>query len=84
MTINMLVIFIVMKKRGLNPELEVGDKIICYFMEGETSVPPGTTGTVMSIDRDPFDDNGKIISVKWDNGVNLSLISTTDAWKMAN
>ena len=33
-------------KNTLNPELKVGDKIICYHMEGETSVSPGTTGTV--------------------------------------
>ena len=82
MTINILVIFIVMK-RTLNPELKEGDKIICYFMEGETSVPPGTTGTVTSIGIDPFERDSKIISVNWDNGVNLSLISSTDAWKMA-
>jgi hypothetical protein len=30
--------------KGLNPELNVGDKVVCYHMEGEMSVPPGTKG----------------------------------------
>ena len=69
-------------KNTLNPELKVGDKIICYHMEGETSVSPGTTGTVKHIGRDPFDSNETIISVQWDNGSTLSLLSSTDAWKI--
>jgi hypothetical protein len=70
-------------KGTLNPELKVGDRIICYHMEGETGVPAGTTGTVSNISKDPFEDNGNIISVIWDNGSRLSLLSVTDAWKMA-
>lgn len=69
-------------KGPLNPELQVGDRIILLHMEGETSVPPGTTGTVTSISRDPFevrDEN--IIKVDWDNGSILSLLTTTDVWK---
>jgi hypothetical protein len=70
-------------KGPLNPELKVGDKIMCYHMEGETNVPPGTTGIVTQISVDPFEPNGdeKIISVNWDNGSGLALISSTDAWK---
>lgn len=68
-------------KSALNPELKSGDKIICYHMEGETSVPPGTTGSVSHVGNDPFEKDGKIISVIWDNGSMLSLISATDAWK---
>lgn len=68
-------------KSALNPELKSGDKIICYHMEGETSVPPGTTGLVSHVGNDPFEKDGKIISVIWDNGSMLSLISATDAWK---
>jgi hypothetical protein len=70
-------------KSKLNPELKVGDRIMCFHMEGETSVPPGTLGTVTKITRDPFESkNENLISVKWDNGSNLSLITSTDAWKL--
>lgn len=69
-------------KNPLNPELNVGDRIILYHMDGETSVPLGTKGTVISLGRDPFELNDeKIIRVQWDNGSTLSLITTTDAWK---
>lgn len=52
-------------------------------MDGETGVPAGTKGTVISVTRDPFetDSDGKIIGVNWENGSKLSLLSTTDAWK---
>ena len=71
-------------KGPLNPPLEVGDRVICYHMEGETSVSPGTKGVVTSITVDPFEpltDDEKIISVDWDNGSHLALITSTDAWK---
>ena len=69
-------------KGPLNPELKVGDKIMCFHMEGETAVPPGTFGVVTKISRDPFESpNDKLINVQWDNGSNLALISSTDAWK---
>lgn len=69
-------------KGPLNPELKVGDKIMCFHMEGETSVPAGTKGVVTSITRDPFESpDDKLINVKWENGSNLALISSTDAWK---
>jgi hypothetical protein len=69
-------------KGPLNPELKVGDKIMCFHMEGETGVPPGTTGIVTSISRDPFESpDDKLINVNWENGSNLALISSTDAWK---
>jgi hypothetical protein len=72
-------------KGPLNPELNVGDKIILYHMEGETSVPPGTFGIVKSITRDPFEtEDDKIITVKWENGSTLNLVTTTDSWKKIN
>lgn len=67
----------------MNPEVKTGDRIICFHMEGELGVPPGTKGTVISVGRDPFealDEN--IIRVKWDNGSQLSLLTTTDFWKL--
>ena len=72
-----------MKKRPINPPLSTGDKIELYYMEGESSVPPGTEGTVVSIDDDPFDRNTKLIRVKWDTGSQLSLCTDVDKWKMA-
>lgn len=69
-------------KGPLNPELNVGDRVIIYHMEGESGVPPGTLGTVRNISRDPFEsENEKIIDVKWDNGSNLAIVSSTDSWK---
>lgn len=75
-------IFIVMKG-PLNPELKVGDRVMCYHMDGETDVTPGTIGTVTSISTDPFEPNSdeKIISVNWDNGSHLALVTSTDTWK---
>ena len=71
-------------KGQLNPELKVGDRIMCFHMEGETGVPPGTLGTVTRISRDPFEsENDSLITVKWDNGSTLALITSTDAWKLA-
>jgi hypothetical protein len=69
-------------KGPLNPELKAGDKIMCFHMEGETGVPPGTFGVVTSVTRDPFESpDDKLINVDWENGSNLALISSTDAWK---
>jgi hypothetical protein len=70
-------------KGELNPKLKEGDKVICYHMDGETGVPPGTEGTVKRVSRDPFEPNGdeSIIEVIWDNGSTLALVSSTDAWK---
>jgi len=82
MIINIQHIFIVMTKikRELNPTLKSGDRIMCLHMDGETSVPMGTTGTVRDVVRDPFEDNGQIINVKWDNDSALSLVTVTDQW----
>ncbi len=69
-------------KEQLNTPLNVGDEIVCFHMEHETSVPPGTKGVVTKVQRDPFESDGSlIISVNWENGSKLSLISSTDAWK---
>ena len=70
-------------KGQLNPQVKSGDRIICYHMDGETGVPAGTKGTVVTVTRDPFetDTDGQIIGVNWENGSKLSLLTTTDAWK---
>jgi hypothetical protein len=69
-----------MSKRELNPELVKGDRVICLHMDGETGVPMGVEGVVTKIGRDPFEEDGKIIEVNWDNGSRLALISVTDSW----
>jgi hypothetical protein len=69
------------KVNVLNPELSIGDNIMLLHMDGETSVPMGSIGKVTEINIDPFEENSKIISVMWDNGSSLALISSTDAWK---
>lgn len=68
------------RKKELNPDLTPGDKIMCLHMDGESSVPMGTTGIVTKVGRDPFEDDAKLIEVKWDNGSRLALVSVTDSW----
>jgi hypothetical protein len=68
-------------KGPINPELEIGDEIVLFHMEGENSVSPGTKGKVKNIQVDPFEDDNLIISVNWANGSTLALMSKTDVWK---
>lgn len=70
-----------MNKSELNPELKVGDRIILFYMQDETSVPLGTKGIVKSIIRDPFETDNDIVEVIWENGSTLSLMTKTDQWK---
>jgi hypothetical protein len=67
----------------MNSDINVGDKVMCLYMAGETSVPAGTKGTVTRIIKDPFDKDpdSKIIEVNWDNGSRLSLVTSTDGFK---
>lgn len=65
----------------LKPKVEPGDRIVCYYMENELSVPPGTEGTVIRVGHDPFVPNEFLIQVDWDNGSNLAIVSETDFWK---
>jgi hypothetical protein len=67
-------------KKELNPKLVKGDRIMCLHMDGETSVPMGTTGTVINAGIDPFEVDNDLIQVRWDNGNSLALISSTDTW----
>lgn len=67
-------------KKELNPKLVKGDRIMCLHMDGETGVPMGTTGTVRSSTKDPFEPDSEIINVNWDNGSTLGLLSVTDRW----
>jgi hypothetical protein len=67
-------------KKELNPKLVKGDRIMCLHMEGETSVPMGTTGTVVNVGIDPFEEDNELIQVRWDNGSSLALVSASDTW----
>lgn len=68
-----------MKDFDLN--LEVGDKIMILHMEGESGIRLGTPGIVMSITNDPFEDDNKLVQIKWENGSTLSLMTKYDKWK---
>tara|TARA_R110000868_G_scaffold4387_1_gene27605 strand:+ start:909 stop:1487 length:579 start_codon:yes stop_codon:yes gene_type:complete len=61
----------------INPKLKPGERVILLHMDGETSVFPGTWGTVIKayelFGSDQYD-------VNWDNGSTLSLISGDDMW----
>lgn len=61
----------------INPELKVGDSVICLHMDGESSIHPGTKGIVKKISK-VFGDIQ--YSVDWENGSKLDLISSVDAW----
>ena len=66
----------------LNPELKEGDQIVLVSMAGESGMTPGLRGIVEKITVDPFEEDGLIISVDWENGRNLSLVSTEDLWML--
>lgn len=65
----------------LNVPLEIGDRVVCFHMEGEMAVPPGTKGTVRKISEDPIVPNTFMYYVNWENGSTLPLLSDVDAWK---
>lgn len=65
----------------LNPPLEVGSRVVCYHMDGELNIPPGTKGSVKKIQKDPIIPGAMMYYVDWDNGSSLPLLSDTDAWK---
>jgi hypothetical protein len=62
----------------MNPELKKGDRITLLYMRDESSMFPGDSGTVTSVDV-IFGD--KQYGVNWDSGSKLSLLADNDAWK---
>lgn len=67
----------------MNPKVKVGDRISLLYMEDEFDVNPREKGTVVSVSRDPFEtDECYIISVKWDGGSTLSLLSCRDVYRL--
>jgi hypothetical protein len=61
----------------INPKLKPGERVVLLHMNDETSVLPGTWGTVKRayelFGTDQYD-------VEWDNGSTLSLIGDEDMW----
>lgn len=67
----------------MNPKVKVGDRISLLYMEDEFDVNPREKGTVVSVSRDPFEtDECYIISVRWDGGSTLSLLSCRDVYRL--
>lgn len=65
----------------LNPELNIGDRIVLINMNGETQVSYGDIGTVKGIQK--FTDILQY-QVNWDNGSKLSLLADADKWMKEN
>lgn len=65
----------------VNPKVKEGDRVVLLYMYDEIDVPMGTQGKVTKVTRDPFEPDGEIIQVKWDNGKDLNLLSTKDVYK---
>lgn len=66
------------KVLDINPSLKIGDSIILLYMKGETK-SPGLKGIVTDINNVFGED---IISVDWEDGSKLSLLSKEDAWAL--
>lgn len=62
----------------INPKLKIGDNVTLLYMKGET-MSPGLKGVVKGVEN-VF--NEDIITVDWENGRKLSLLSTEDAWTL--
>ncbi len=66
----------------MNPELKEGDKIVLVYMKDEQGMTPGTKGVVTRVTEDPFEKGEQLISVDWENGRSLSIVSSEDLWMM--
>jgi hypothetical protein len=61
----------------LNPELNVGDRVVVMDMSGESGIKPGLGGTVKRI-TNVF--GNAQYEMSWDNGSTLQLLSDVDKW----
>lgn len=65
----------------MNPKVKKGDEIVCIYMKDPYSpIPGGTKGVVINVGKDPFEKDEEIITVLWENGRSLNLISSEDIW----
>jgi hypothetical protein len=69
-----------MAKKEFNTT-NIGDNIVLIQMKDNISrVPLGTKGVIKRIVEDPFDKGQYIVSVDWDNGSTLNLLTSEDIW----
>ena len=61
----------------LNPELNVGDRVVIMDMSGESGIKPGMGGDVRRITK-VF--GVTQYEVKWDDGSSLQILSDVDKW----
>jgi hypothetical protein len=47
-----------------------------FYLDANLLVPPGTEGTVLSVDA------GGTVHVQWDNGRQLGLVPDADEWEV--
>ena len=67
--------------RNVNPPLSVGDRVVLIHMDDPfTPMTIGTKGVVTNVSDDPFETDGMLYAVHWDNGSKLSLVSAVDKW----
>jgi len=61
----------------------VGDEITLVYMKKDTYdsvVPIATKGKITGVVDDPFDRGQKIVSVDWEDGSSLNLLTNEDIW----
>lgn len=61
----------------INPELQIGDRIVLLTMEGEADMNYGEKGEVIGITK-VF--GNKQYKIKWENGRMLPLLEDADKW----
>ena len=61
----------------LNPELNVGDRVVIMDMSGESGIKPGLGGDVRRITK-VFGTTQ--YEIKWDDGSSLQILSDVDKW----
>jgi hypothetical protein len=61
----------------LNPELNVGDRVVIMDMSGESGIKPGMGGDVRRITK-VFGTTQ--YEIKWDDGSSLQILSDVDKW----
>jgi len=65
-------------QKNINPEVEIGDRIILVYMRGESEIVAGDKGVVTGFEFLPR--NELKINIDWDNGSKLPLLSNEDLW----
>lgn len=66
--------------KEVNPNLEVGDRVVLISMEDPYSpITIGTKGEVVGVGHDPWSEQ-PLYKVRWDNGRTLNLIGDEDVW----